>query len=1453
MYKSILILLILFGLCNETTFGQNIVFQEQAGLVVIEAESATLVDQWVSESTESSFAGDGYIRWNGSNHFNDSSQGILEYKIHITNPGLYHMRLRMSHEGAPAGDQENDCWTRMDNGPFIKTFHPGNRINDGFTFHSFHEPNHGEFASPTYDLSAGEHTFYIAARSYNVRIDRIHFYKNNVPNPESLEYPESPIEESTNEREGGDNDDIAIHGDRIKWHPITFNLKGPRVNEDDDPNPFLIYRYDVLLTSPTGNQVRVPGFFAGDGDAANTGAQAGNIWKAHFVPSEEGTWKYRISFRRGENVAVSTNPTEGEPTQFDGQSGSIQIASPDSRSKGMLRYVGERYLQFENGDYFIKGGANSPENLLAYQDFDGTYNNNGGNFIKNYRPHTSDWQAGDPVWQNGKGKGIIGAINYLASQKVNAMFFITMNVNGDGDDVWPWTNPNTVRRYDVSKLEQWEMVFSHMSRRGILLHFLTQETENELLLDNGDLGVARKLYYRELIARFSHHPALIWNLGEENDENTTAQRKAFAQYIRDLDPYDHPIVLHTFPGTYDENYTPLLGFEAFEGPSLQVARIEQVHELTKSWIQRSYNNNRPWIVSVDEAGPWQEGILPDGPGNNHELMRRHVLWGNLMAGGAGVEWYFGYDYPNNDLNAEDWRSREQVWEMTAHATNFFSSYLPFHEMESANELTTRVDDFVLAKTGDIYAIYTPDGSETSLRIDGADEAFEVYWYNPRTGGSLVTSQLQEINGPGTINLGSSPIDQDRDWVILVQRIGARSPGDQPDPDDREVQDPISGKACFLQQECGAGLMCAGSGVCRPIVEVLSKGTNSIFWVDQLSGKNSNDGSKDSPFETIEQAMRPGILQPGDAVIIREGTYFEPIIPATGGSPNNPITIAGYPGEDVVISGAQTISGTWTASAGAFEITWPFPALWHRYKGADDPFGPARLRDVLIADGQMLRAVYNRGDLKEGTFYLEGAPDNPTTMYVILPENKDPNESLMQTSRLNHLFNPSNNEPNCRFGDVKGYFRLVGLTFRHAANDGQSGAVCTGSEGSLFENITVEWTNGTGFTISGKNHIVRGVRAYHNGMSGIRGSYCENCVLEYAESKYNNWKGYKVLWESGGGKWLYNKNSILRRIDFSSNEGPGLWFDMDNFENIIEQSRFDNNLAINLFLEWSSDRNVVRNNVLTRARPFNEANPGIGLEVRAANDNSIIHNTFMQNNGGGLRFRADERSPTLNNRYFNNLFIRNSDPGGQVAQSQEIDFDGHTSIEDAMSNTGDGNAFWPTSSPQHTLFSVDTRGGSTVRTSTLSTWQDRSQSNQQSQLIDPNKPHIRNIDDATEGWRLVEESQLIGSAIRLPQNSPTIFNDFDEDDITDQPLAAGADQLSNRSIFPTLLGDVSRNGIVSTYDATLILQHVTGDLDLSNEPNADVSGDQLINTFDAVLILQYLTNAIACFPIEADCP
>ncbi len=569
----------------------------------------------------------------------------------------------------------------------------------------------------------------------------------------------------------------VISGELKKWHKVTLTFAGPQASEKAKPNPFLDYRLDVTFAKGKKRYV-VPGYYAADGNAAQTSATVGNKWRVYFVPDEVGQWSYTASFRTGADIALSKEP--GSATAFDGVKGTFSIAATDKkgrdhRGKGLLQYVGKRYLLFaETGEFFLKGGADSPENFLGYADFDNTYDSGelkregeaaGGKFLHRYTPHVRDWRPGDPTWKNGKGKGIIGALNYLASKGMNSVYFIPYNIDGgDGKDVWPWTKPGEKFRFDCSKLDQWEIVFSHMDKSGLMLHIITQEQENDQGLDGGELGPQRRLYFRELVARFGHHLALVWNLGEENT-NTYAQRKDFCRYIKGLDPYDHPIVCHTFPGRYDEIYNPLLGYEYFDGPSLQTS---DTHNQTLIWLDRSASDGRQWFVCLDEIGPAHTGVKPDKDDYQHDEVRKKHLWGNLMAGGAGVEWYFGYKFAHNDLNCEDWRSREHMWDMTRYALEFFREHLPFTQMAHNDELTSAKDDYCFAEPGRIYAIYLPAGGTTNLDLGNNSGTFFIQWYNPRTGGKLQKGTVAEITGPGPVAIGNPPDETDKDWAALIK-------------------------------------------------------------------------------------------------------------------------------------------------------------------------------------------------------------------------------------------------------------------------------------------------------------------------------------------------------------------------------------------------------------------------------------------------------------------------------------------------------------------------------------------------------------------------------------------------------------------------------------------------------------------------------------------------------------
>ncbi len=620
----------------------------------------------------------------------------------------------------------------------------------------------------------------------------------------------------------------TITGELKVWHTVTISFEGPYNDElDNNPNPFLDYRLQVFFTSPNGNIFNVPGFFDGDGN----GAGSGNIWRAHFTPDSPGTWKFQPSFRQGTNVANSLDLNDGIPTSFDGTGGSFNIFdfdqnAPGFLSKGRLVYDDGFYLKtLGDGKYWIKGGSDSPENFLAYYGFDGT---SAGPFgIHHYAAHIDDWNSGDPDWGNGKGKGIIGALNYLSLKKVNSIYFLTMNIGGDGQDTWPYSGVinragsrgNDNKHFDIGKLKQWEIVFSHTQKKGINLNFVLAEGEKmnkwELskmpiefslkdivrniynwiyglysiffgvnsmsIIDNTQLGVERKLYFREMIARFGHHNALQWMLCEEYDHRELALDsnliKSWAQYIRDTDPYDHPVSVHNMAET---GWKPFFGDNRFDLTSYQFAGREMnglaYSNKVESLRNQALTAKRKIAISIDEPvttsiydnedhtvknrGTWQQHIY------GQMYIRKNVIYPIYFSGGS-VELIL-----QDSFKTEDFQQYNNVWDYMYYARRFMEDNLPFWEMEPMDQLLTDEAEKgqVFAKKGEIYAIYLPKAKPSgNLNLSDVPGTFEKRWYNPRTG--QFEGLINTINGNSIIALGLPPIDSLQDWVVLLKREG----------------------------------------------------------------------------------------------------------------------------------------------------------------------------------------------------------------------------------------------------------------------------------------------------------------------------------------------------------------------------------------------------------------------------------------------------------------------------------------------------------------------------------------------------------------------------------------------------------------------------------------------------------------------------------------------------------
>ncbi len=593
-------------------------------------------------------------------------------------------------------------------------------------------------------------------------------------------------------KEGNENTPVTIAGELKKWHKVSFIFNGPYTSEKAKYNPFMNYRFNVTFShNISGKRYLVPGYFAADGYAGNSSANDGNKWRVHFTPDEIGEWTYEVDFRKGSWIAVSDKKDSGVSAGYmDGATGKFIITNTDKkgrdfRSKGRLKYVGERYLRFEEtGEYFLKQGPDSPENFLSYVDFDGTFHNDGykDNLVKTWSAHEKDWEKGDLTWKNGKGKAIVGALNYLTSKGLNSVSFLTNNIFGDDQNVFPYIDYETYDRIDISKMDQWESLFQYAQKLGLFLHFKTLEVENQGLLDNGGVGANTKLYYRELIARFGHHLALNWNLGEENGEwrknhttppQTSQQRRAMAHYFKKHDPYQHHLVIHN-----GVEYDDMLGSDSgLTGPSVQTHKVDfsTIHKKTLYWLNASKQAGLQWAVAIDEPGDAQHALLPDDENPNHDIARRNALWGTLMAGGWGNEWYFGYRHSNSDITCQDYRSRDLFWDQAINAIRFFKeNEIPFWEMENRNDLVGNVKNentvYCLAKENEVYIVYLNSITSSNLDLMNASGDFEILWYNPKKRGMLLKSKIKKVEGGNIVNLGTSPDHRQQDWVILIRKL-----------------------------------------------------------------------------------------------------------------------------------------------------------------------------------------------------------------------------------------------------------------------------------------------------------------------------------------------------------------------------------------------------------------------------------------------------------------------------------------------------------------------------------------------------------------------------------------------------------------------------------------------------------------------------------------------------------
>ncbi len=141
-----------------------------------------------------------------------------------------------------------------------------------------------------------------------------------------------------------------------------------------------------------------------------------------------------------------------------------------------------------------------------------------------------------------------------------------------------------------------------------------------------------------------------------------------------------------------------------------------------------------------------------------------------------------------------------------------------------------------------------------------------------------------------------------------------------------------------------------------------------------NGDDSNPGTMESPYLTI--SMAASVAEAGDVVYIREGTYEETLTPANSGTAGNPIIFQSYPGEKVIISAMEALSG-WTQDSGSiYKTTITFNSLGQENFVVNDqtPLNLARWPNKTTDDPFILNSIRNTGgsgeDVINGAYLTE---------------------------------------------------------------------------------------------------------------------------------------------------------------------------------------------------------------------------------------------------------------------------------------------------------------------------------------------------------------------------------------------------------------------------------------------------------------------------------------------------
>jgi len=361
--------------------------------------------------------------------------------------------------------------------------------------------------------------------------------------------------------------------------------------------------------------------------------------------------------------------------------------------------------------------------------------------------------------------------------------------------------------------------------------------------------------------------------------------------------------------------------------------------------------------------------------------------------------------------------------------------------------------------------------------------------------------------------------------------------------------------------------------------------------------------------SLEEAL--AAVQPGDTITLLPGVYRERLVVRRSGTADAPITIrAAQPGT-AVLTGADVVSG-WTPDDETGSV-WRKHGLGLQLPRALGKGLLAGRSEQVFVDGIMLRQVLHRDQMVSGTFCYDEAADvmyiaphvftgeqregamvfdsgaitgnkawevrrdDPETAWQFLLKPFRPEEHVIEVTMRSNILALGDEEQREQVAHV----RVQGLRLRASADKPQRSMATLIGKHLVLEDCVLDYGAARGLTVRGEDVHVRRCRVQHNGQMGFAVVGSARFVMEQCRVCYNNYKHADfVCFENGGCKIVRTSDSVLRQVVCIGNDGPGLWFDIDNERNVIERCWCEGNSGPGIMYEISKT-GVIRNNICVR--------------------------------------------------------------------------------------------------------------------------------------------------------------------------------------------------------------------------------------------------------------------------------